>query len=49
MVTERLKLENFYQNANLTVAKTAVEKLVKERASLSFAEMDAASIQLNKP
>ena len=43
LLMERLKTEQFFHNANLTVAKTAVEKLVKERSSISFAEMDAAS------
>ena len=43
LLMERLKTEQFFRNATLTVAKTAVEKLVKERSSISFAEMDAAS------
>ena len=43
LLIERLKTEQFFHNANLTVAKTAVEKLIKERSSISFAEMDAAS------
>ena len=33
VLSERLKTEQFFHNANLTVAKTAVEKLVKERSS----------------
>lgn len=43
VLMERLKTEQFFHNANLTVAKTAVEKLIKERKTISFAEMDAAS------
>lgn len=47
-VSERLKLETFFRNASVLVAKTVTSKLQKESADASFQDLNAASSALTK-
>lgn len=48
LVSERLKLETFFRNASVLVAKTVTSKLQKESADASFQDLNAASSALTK-